>query len=205
MDNRKLTIKELLERYDLRTRQSIYDWCKKGAKIELKKDESGRSYATPEQVALLDQLAEHLKKPDSTLSNFVPVSIVEVDTPIDTTIDNSIDNNSTEIEPQIDTSVDRQLIAEISSQIGMAIASQVNNKLQQIDPLWYHSALERASTSGWLLTTKEVKSLIGVTPRTKKSSTTFKRGNWVFIKSGKIGSQTAWRVNKVNQNDDYKV
>lgn len=195
MDGTNLTIKQLLERYDLKQRQSIYDWCKKGAKIELHKDESGRSYATPSQVVLLDQLAEHLKKPNSTLSNFIPLSSVKIDKSIDSIIDTKIDSNESEnkIQP-----LDTQLLAEFTSQIGISIASQIANKLQPIDPLWYHSSLERARASGWLLTTSEVKDLIGVKPRTKKGNTTFKRGNWIFIKAGKIGNQTAWRVDKVN-------
>ncbi len=200
MEDDNLTIKELLERYNLRTRQSIYDWCKKGAKIELWKDNGGKSYATPEQVALLDQLAEHLKKPDATLSNFVAVSTVQIDTPIDTVVDNSIDSNSSDIKQHvhesIDTSIDSQLIGELASKIGIAIASHLGKELATKDPLWHYAALERARASGWLLTSSEVKDLIAVKPKAKKGSNTFKRGIWVFTKSGKIGNQAAWRVTK---------
>ena len=206
MDNDNLTIKELLERYDLRTRQSIYDWCKKGAKIELCKDNGGRSYATPEQVALLDQLAEHLKKPDATLSNFVAVSTVQIDTPTDTVVDNSIDSNSSDIKQHvqkpIDTSIDSQLIGELASKIGIAIASHLGKELATKDPLWHYAALERARASGWLLATSEVRAIIGVKPKTKKGSNTFKRGIWVFIKSGKIGNESAWRIEKTISNKE---
>lgn len=195
MDGTNLTIKQLLERYDLKQRQSIYDWCKKGAKIELQKDESGRSYATSEQVSLLDQLAEHLKKPSGTLSNFVPLSSVKIDNLIDSKIDNLIDSKKSEVKTQ---TIDSQLLVEITSAIGIAIAERLGKQLTQIDPLSCHSALEKARASEWLLTTLEVKELIGVKPRTKKDNDTFKRGNWVFIKSGKIGNQTAWRVDKVS-------
>lgn len=195
MDGTNLTIKQLLECYDLKQRQSIYDWCKKGVKIELHKDESGRSYATSEQVSLLDQLAEHLKRPSGTLSNFVPLSSVKIDNLIDSKIDNLIDSKKSEVKTQ---TIDSQLLVEITSAIGIAIAERLGKQLAQIDPLSCHSALEKARASGWLLTTLEVKELIGVKPRTKKDNDTFKRGNWVFIKSGKIGNQTAWRVDKVS-------
>ena len=164
---------------------------KKGVKIELHKDKSGRSYATSEQVSLLDQLAEHLKRSSGTLSNFVPLSSVK----IDNLIDSKIDSKKSEVKTQ---TIDSQLLVEITSAIGIAIAERLGKQLAQIDPLSCHSALEKARASGWLLTTLEVKELIGVKPRTKKDNDTFKRGNWVFIKSGKIGNQTAWRVNKVS-------
>lgn len=195
MNGTNLTIKQLLERYDLKQRQSIYDWCKKGAKIELQKDESGRSCATSEQVALLDQLAEHLKKPSGTLSNFVPLSSVKIDNSIDSLIDTKIDSKKSEIKTQ---TIDSQLLVEITSRIGIVIADQLGKQLAQIDPLSHHVALEKARALGWLLTTLEVKELIGVKPRTKKGNDIFKRGNWIFIKSGKIGNQIAWTVNKVS-------
>ena len=195
MSSKNLSIKELLERYNLKIRKSIYDWCKKGAKIELQKDENGRSYATPEQVAILDQLAEHLKKPDSTLSNFVPVSTVEVNTPVNTPINNSIYSDSSEINPQINTPINTQLLAELTS-IGYSLISA----LRERDPLEHYSSLEQAMLSNWLLTTSEVKALIGVKPKTKKGDNTFRRGNWVFVKSGKIGNQAAWQVTKVSTN-----
>ncbi|MEY3067522.1 MAG: hypothetical protein RLZZ532_4314, partial [Cyanobacteriota bacterium] len=56
-----MKIKELQERYGLKTRQSIYDWIKAG-KIVLPKDDRGHAYATPEQIEVLDQLVEHLKQ-----------------------------------------------------------------------------------------------------------------------------------------------
>ncbi len=72
-------------------------------------------------------------------------------------------------------------------------------------PLWYMNILERAFSSNWLLTTSEVKQLIGVKPRTKKGESTYRRGNWTFMKSGKIGNQTAWRVMKDEEGNNYKV
>ena len=54
-----MKIKELLERYNLKTRQSIYNWCD-ALSLSLAKDSNGHSYATPEQIEKLDQLAEHL-------------------------------------------------------------------------------------------------------------------------------------------------
>ncbi len=186
-----MKIKDLLKRYNLKTRQSIYNWCN-ALNITLEKDSSGHAYATTSQIELLDQLANHLQQ-GGKLTNFTPVSNVEIDTTMDNEIDKEIDN---QIEP-VHSPIDTQLLGEIVT----AIAS----RLQPPDPLWYMSILERALSSNWLLTTSEVKQLIGVKPRTKKGQSTYKRGNWIFMKSGKIGNQTAWRVMKDDLVDNSKV
>ena len=54
-----------------------------------------------------------------------------------------------------------------------------------------------APAHNWELTTSEVQQLIGVKPYCKKGENTYKRGSFIFIKSGRIGNQTSWRVNKV--------
>ncbi|NET11854.1 MAG: hypothetical protein F6K08_02860 [Okeania sp. SIO1H6] len=70
--------------------------------------------------------------------------------------------------------------------------------MQVQSPLWYHEELEKAAVGGWLLSTAEVKQLIGVKPYCKKASNIYTRGSWQFIKVGKIGGATAWKVQKVN-------
>ena len=76
--------------------------------------------------------------------------------------------------------------------------------MQPIDPLWYLPKLEMARANNWELTTSQVKKLIGVKPSCPKGKKTYKRGSFVFIKSGKIGNQTAWKVQKVNESN-YKI
>jgi hypothetical protein len=64
------------------------------------------------------------------------------------------------------------------------------------DPLWYMEALERAHAGQWILTSGEIQQLIGVKPSCPRNHNTFQRGSWIFVKAGKLGSQTAWRVEK---------
>ena len=181
-----MKIKELLERYDLKTRQSIYNWCK-ALDITLAKDSNGHAFATQEQIELLDQLSKHIGE-GGKLTTFTPVSNVEIDNLIDKQLDTRIDSKlAKKIEP-VYQSIDTQLLGEMMQVIA--------SKLQPANPLWYMNVLENARTSNWLLTTAEVRELIGVKPKTKKGENTYKRGNWLFIKSGKIGNQTAWKVMK---------
>ena len=177
-----MKIKELLARYNLKTRQSIYNWCN-AVNITLEKDSNGHAYATKEQIELLDQLENHLKE-GGKLTTFTPVLMVEIDNKLDSKLDSVIDNK---IKP-VYSSIDSQLLGEMMQVIA--------SKLQPVDPLWYMVILERARNSNWLLTTAEVRELIGVKPKTKKGEKTYKRGNWLFIKSGKIGNQTGWKVMK---------
>jgi hypothetical protein len=55
---------------------------------------------------------------------------------------------------------------------------------------------EQACTNGWILASEEIHQLIEVKPTCPKGHDSFRRGNWVFTKMGKLGGQTAWRVSK---------
>lgn len=194
MSEKNCYIKELLERYNLKSRQSIYDWVQKGLKQDFHKDKTGKSYVTSDQIGLLDQLQKYLQTPNAVLSNFIPLSTVQIDSPIDSTIDSSKNGHKSEIAAQ---SIDNQLLLELTAKIGWAISSQLAQQLTETNPLYRHEALEKAKELGWLLTSKEVQKLIGVKPKTKKGDNTYQRGCWLFTKSGKIGTQTAWKVDKI--------
>ena len=64
------------------------------------------------------------------------------------------------------------------------------------NPLWYMDVLERATVAQWLLTTEEVEQLIGVKPKCHGNEKIYQRGTWTFIKVGKLGAQTSWKVIK---------
>ena len=79
-------------------------------------------------------------------------------------------------------------------QLVEAVAS-IASRLKSLQAL---KGLERAAEKGWLLTTEQVQQLLGVKPKVKGSDRTFTRGSFSFVKSGKIGSQTAWKVVKAS-------
>ena len=68
------------------------------------------------------------------------------------------------------------------------------------NPLWYMEVLERACGEEWILASEEVQRLIGVKPSCPKGQDSFQRGCWVFVRTGKLGAQTAWQVKKTNGN-----
>ncbi|MGL4502484.1 MAG: hypothetical protein ACRC78_02170 [Planktothrix sp.] len=180
-----MKIKELQERYGLKTRQSIYDWIK-AANLTLPKDERGHAYATPEQIEVLDQLVEHLKQ-GGTLGSFTPVSSPEIYTSIDSQIDTSEPSTVYSAIDTVNSEIDTPMVM-LERLVG-AIASNI----QPRSPLWFHDELEKATKQGWILSTSEVEALIGVKPKGE----VFCRGGWEFLRTGKIGNQGAWKVNKL--------
>lgn len=86
-------------------------------------------------------------------------------------------------------------IVESLSKLEITIAAR-----QQIqNPLWYMEVLEKAAAAEWILTTNEVEQLIGVKPHCDRDDRQFHRGSWIFVKTGKVGAQMAWKVKKVGE------
>jgi hypothetical protein len=192
-----MNIQELCDRYNIKSRKSLYSRLD-GLGITLDKD-GNKAYATDEQVKLLDQQDEHLKN-GGTIKNFVPTTQVTVDT---TQHNENPDTSSIVEATQHSTQLTTQ--SELLGDIVKAVTTAIADKMTPPDPLWYLGRLEAARASGWELTTSQVQELIGVKPSCKKGKRTFKRGSFIFVKSGKIGNQTSWKVQKLADDDGYKV
>ncbi len=192
-----MNIQELCDRYGLGSRKSLYSRIN-ALDLKLEKDSNNKSYATPSQIEKLDQLDKHLSK-GGNLKNYVPVTEVTVhDTETQHNDNNDISaltettQHKRQLTPQHDTQP--QVTPELLGNLVEVIASKLTNS----DPLWYMSILEKAIDCNWELTTSQVQELIGVKPSCKAGEKTYKRGCFIFIKSGKIGNQTSWLVNKVS-------
>lgn len=64
------------------------------------------------------------------------------------------------------------------------------------NPLWYMPILEQADTQAWIISSEEVEQLIGIKPHCASGDNSFVRGCWKFVKAGKIGTHSSWRVSK---------
>jgi hypothetical protein len=192
----KLGVQELCDRYEIKSRKSLYSRLD-GLGITLDKD-GNKSFATEKQVKLLDQQDEHLKN-GGTIKNFVPTTHAEV------TVHNTSQNSdAASIIETTQHSTQLQVTPQLLGDMVEAVSNAIASKLTPPNPLWFLVELERARASGWELTTSQVKELIGVKPSCKQGKKTFRRGSFVFLKSGKIGNQTSWKVQKVTD-DGYKV
>jgi hypothetical protein len=176
-----MNIKELCERYGLKTRQSIYERINQLG-INLSK-EGNKSYATLEQITLLDQLNDYMVS-GGTLKTFTPTiaTTTEIDT-VSVEVDSYLDT----VSHNLDTSLEPAQINDLVSLV-QAIASVTNKP----DALAHHRQLEEATARGWILSTNEIEELLGVKPRGE----TFTRGCWVFSRAGSIGRGAAWKVSK---------
>lgn len=198
-----MKVSELCDRYNIKSRKSLYSRLD-ALDITLAKD-GNKAYATDEQVKLLDQQNQHLKS-GGTLKNFVPEAQVTVHDTATQHSDN-LDISSITEASQHTTQLNIQHTTQSeTTQLIQALSQAIADKIQPTNPLWFLAELERARANNWELTTSQVKALIGVKPSCKSGKKTFRRGSFVFVKSGKIGNQTAWKVQKVTDGQDgYKV
>jgi hypothetical protein len=165
----KLPVKDLTSRYNI-GRTALYTRFT-AANITPEKDGT-RSYISKEELEELDRLDAHLKT-GGKLDEFKPTlqqnnEMIVYSTP---TLDKP--DNFTE-----------------ALQLVEAIARHFQ---EQREPLQHYAALEQAACCAWILTTSEVSGLIGVKPTGDR----FERGSFAFVRSGKVGAQTGWKVEKI--------
>lgn len=106
--------------------------------------------------------------------------------------DDSIDSPAARL-PQRQIELHLETIAGALTKISETLTARSQ---PPTNPLWYMEVLERAYTGNWVLTSNEIHHLIGVQPTCPHGSEFFQRGCWLFVKAGKLGTQTAWRVKK---------
>ncbi len=98
-----------------------------------------------------------------------------------------------DIQPQLANAIHE--MAQALHQLNQTLSDQ-HSRSSTPNPLWYMDVLDRAATAQWLLTTDEIEQLIGVKPKCHGKDKSYQRGSWTFMKVGKLGTQTAWKVTK---------
>ena len=176
-----MNVKELLDRYSLSSRKSLYSRLE-AAEVKLPKDDDGKAYATEQIIQQLDDLDKHIKN-GGTLKNYTPV--IHTTTHLEASnngdfLDSVVD--TTQLTTQVTTLRSREELLEIIEVLGTAIAT----RFKPVDPIAYNASLEKAQANNWILSTSEVQQLIGIKPSCKKGKKTFTRGCWTFIKTGKM-------------------
>lgn len=165
--NPTMNINQLCDRYGLKSRKAIYDRLN-ALGIQLAR-EGNKSFATPDQVEILDELNQHLTN-GGTLKNFTPLAIVETVTPSLNTVTPPLNNDT----------------------LTLALLDYLAN-LSHRSPLDNYRDLEEAAQKKWILSSRQIEKLLGVKPHGQ----TFTRGNWTFAKAGRIGSENGWRVSTI--------
>lgn len=163
-------VSELTSRYSI-GKQAVYNRLEA---LSIKPEKYGnRSYLSCEQLHSLDRLHEHLAN-GGTLAKFEPPP-----TKVELSLVDSLDTST-----RLSSTNDLIILVE-----RLAVA------LRPTEPLAHWKQLETAVAHDWLLTTTEVKAVIGVKPK----GDSFTRGCFTFIRAGKIGNQISWQVVRSNQ------
>ncbi len=88
-----------------------------------------------------------------------------------------------------------ELLENISSRLEQ-MEVLINKHSSPSNPLWYMPILAEVETQGWIISSEEVEQLIGTKPHCAPGHNSFVRGCWKFVKAGKVGTHSSWRVIK---------
>ena len=170
-------IGQLPNRYGIKT-QAMYNRLKN---LGIKPTKSGkRAFISEEELSRMDLLNEHLKT-GGTMGEFLRIeNKLREEFPISESIAIEEINPINELNKLVNTLIEIESKKVTFSEIEIALKG-----LEQ---------LAIASEKQWLLSSNQVKLLIGISPPSKKS---FTRGSFKFTSSGKIGRQKAWEIEKI--------
>ncbi|MGK7956615.1 MAG: hypothetical protein AB4063_15405 [Crocosphaera sp.] len=186
----KYSIKDLQQKYGLKTRQSVYDWLK-GVSAEVHK-EGNRSFVTAEDVEKLDQLKEHLDRGGSIKSFTPAVTPTVYPEPDSTELPTDLVQPSTD---SVNSELDKAPSEYVQLELFERLVDKVAKKITPTNPISHWEKLDLAADKGYILTTSEVRQLVGTKPKGKE----WIRGAFQFIRAGKIGNQAGWKVSRIEE------
>lgn len=191
MTRQTIKISSLQQRYKLNSRQAVNNRIN-GLKIE----PVARGEISTEQLDLLDRLDKHIRG-GGAIADFPIQPEVQVD---------KLDKIPQQSEKFDNNGIAINVMAELMEKMMSYTYTRHSS------PLANYEELEKAIANKWLLPSSVVKELIGVAtlPKTVKESKPdeddaefFMRGNFLFVKIGKIGRETSWGVVKPQNELNY--
>ena len=153
----KYSIKDLQQKYGLKTRQSVYVWLK-GIGAEVHK-EGNRSFVTAEDVEKLDQLKEHLDRGGSIKSFTPAVTPTIYPEPDSTELPTNVVQPSAE---SVNSELDRVPSEYVQLELFERLVTTVAEKITPTNPISHWEKLDLAADKGYTLTSHEVRQLVGV-------------------------------------------
>ncbi|BAQ67132.1 hypothetical protein [Geminocystis sp. NIES-3709] len=142
----------------------------------------------------LDQLQEHLNLGGS-IKTFTPTVKITVHSKIDNEdFESPIDSVSSGLDKanfSLDSNIQSVQLNLFDSLMGRV--EEVVGRMIPINPISHWEKLDLAVERGYILSTKEVQTLLG----TKPSGTTWTRGAFIFTRTGKIGNQAGWKISRL--------
>jgi hypothetical protein len=191
MDNTQILLKiqDFEQRYNL-TRSNIYNRINalktKGYPMEPMK-QGNRSIFSVDQAAIMDRLNEHLEA-GNDLGSFPDMDgRVMLSHPVERSIERLVESQDSSIERSPSALGMAAMIEAIASKLVEVIPTP------QADPLANLRLLQEALEQGWLLSSSQLAPLLGLN---RLAGAEFKRFGFTFTRSGKNGSESAWRITK---------
>lgn len=188
-----LSIKDFEQRYGI-TRSNIYNrlngLAKKGYPMEPRKQGTRAIYSV-DQGALMDRLHEHLEA-GNDINSFPDLDgRVQMSQPVEHPIERPVEH----LAMKQDSSIDRSPAALGMATLIEAIAGKLVEVIptSQPDPLSNLRLLQEAYEQGWLLSSSQLAPLLGINP---PSGASFTRYGFTFTRSGRNGSESAWKIGK---------
>lgn len=187
------TVADLVQRYGV-AKSNIYNRIKglsdKGHDMTPEKQGKVAIY-NADQVVLMDELDNHLKA-GGTLANFG-----EDISPISPTgqLQKSYRTQDTRPTDSVPAALGiASLVDSIASKLLVLQSDRPGAPQLPPDPLANLKALQEACDRGWLLSSSQLAPLVGLKNVHGKE---FERFGFRFVKAGKNGSESAWRVEKL--------
>ncbi|MEP0913080.1 hypothetical protein NDI45_19395 [Leptolyngbya sp. GB1-A1] len=174
----ELPVSQLPDRYGI-SRSVLYTRINA---LKIKPEQRGnKSYVSREQLDLLDRLHNHIQQGGSTAEFLASAGLSDEQT-------GQTVGQSDEQTGQLALSDSAPLLLIIDA-LAEKLASQ-----QMSDPLANLRAIEEAACRGWLLSSSQLASLLGLRSLSGKS---FDRYGFSFTRAGRNGAEIAWRITKI--------
>ena len=193
-----MLLDELQTRYELKSRKGIYARIN-ALNLQLPKDSKRRSYATEQMVQQLDDLDAHLKS-GGELKSYVPTTHTEVMSDVTVPHMEVSEPHGTnellpnEVTPGNITNTNDLLPDMLPEEVTLLpqLLSVIQNLTNNHDPLMPNRLLAEAADRGYILTSKQIKDILGIKPK----GSSFTRLGFSFTKIGKDGIYSSWSVER---------
>lgn len=173
------TIQEVMEILGVKNRKTVYDYCSAlNVSSQKVKGEGNKTFFDSETVEKLKELKEYLDQ-GGLMKNYTSAEIV---------IEVQDSPSNSELVASGNQQLD--LFAQLTERIADTVTSRINSTFKS--PIAHWRELVYANENKLVLTSREIKAIIGVKP----TGAEFKRGAFTFKKDDKIGRETSWRVEK---------
>lgn len=171
-------LSEVAKILGVKSKKTVYDMMKVAQVTGRKLEGKGNvTFLDDGEIEQLKQVREWVAS-GNKIANYAPTELF-LDLSSELSVRGEVNNPQ-----QLD------FFAQLTESLVTTVTDKIVNSLRS--PINHWKELVYAQENDLLLTTDEIMDIIKVKPKGE----TFERGTFIFIRHGKIGRQTAWRVER---------